>query len=231
MASTSFSGFPRGTRKFLGQLAANNDRTWFAANKPRHEEDVVAPALAFIEAMRAPLERISPHFTAVPSRTGGSLMRIYRDTRFGADKTPYKTNIGIQFRHEAGKDVHAPGFYVHIEAKSAFLGAGLWHPERDALAAIRTAIATDPPAWKKARGGAAFRRDYELAGESLQRPPRGFDRDSPVIEDLKRKDFIGVVELRPTAVEARDFAAGVARRFSAAKGFMRFLCEAVGVDF
>lgn len=79
--------------------------------------------------MQEPLAGFAPRFTAVPSRVGGSLMRVYRDTRFSRNKLPYKTNIGIQFRHEQAKDVHSPGYYVHIEPDEVFLGAGMWRPD------------------------------------------------------------------------------------------------------
>ena len=91
-------------------------------------------------------------------------MRVYRDTRFSRNKTPYKTNIGIQFRHELGKDVHAPGFYVHIEPGRCFLGVGMWHPESGALTAIRDRIVEDQSAWRRARNARKFRERFELSG-------------------------------------------------------------------
>src|SRR5918992_6326144 len=100
---------------FLRELAANNDREWFAANKTRYVADVQEPALAFIEDVGVRLPEVSGHFVADARTVGGSLFRIYRDTRFSKDKTPYKTHVGIQLRHESGKDVHAPGFYLHLE--------------------------------------------------------------------------------------------------------------------
>ena len=118
---SGFSGFGADTRRFLAELEGNNNRDWFQANKHRYDEFVLEPSLEFIAAMGPLLEEISPHFLAIPKRVGGSLMRVYRDTRFGHDKRPYKTNIGIQFRHEMGKDVHAPGYYLHIETASCFL--------------------------------------------------------------------------------------------------------------
>ncbi|MEM7282905.1 MAG: TIGR02453 family protein, partial [Pseudomonadota bacterium] len=132
-----FTGFKPNLVRFLKQLEKNNDRAWFQENKHRYESDVLAPALEFIDAMATPLHKISPHFNAIPKRMGGSLMRVYRDTRFSKDKTPYKTNVGIQFRHQLGKDVHAPGYYFHIDPKSVFIGVGIWHPENKTLAKIR----------------------------------------------------------------------------------------------
>ncbi len=125
-----FEGFPKTCVPYLKKLAKNNNRPWFNDNKQRYEDAVRTPALAFIEAMGPPLKKqLSPHFLAQPKKVGGSLMRVYRDTRFANDKTPFKTNVGIQFRHELGKDVHAPGFYLHIEPGNCFLGAGICAPK------------------------------------------------------------------------------------------------------
>lgn len=117
------------TLRFLEELALNNERAWFQEHKRRYEQDVLDVALQFIEAMQAPLAELAPHFVAMPTRVGGSLMRVYRDTRFARDKSPYKTNIGIQFRHEQASDVHSPGYYVHIHPQEVFVGVGLWRPE------------------------------------------------------------------------------------------------------
>jgi len=129
--------FSKATFSFLGELSRNNNREWFHDNKQRYEEAVRGPALAFIEDIAPELQLIAPRFLAVPKKVGGSLMRVHRDIRFGKDKTPYKTNIGIQFRHEAGKDVHAPGYYLHIAPQECFFGAGIWRPDSTALGQIR----------------------------------------------------------------------------------------------
>ncbi len=112
--NTPVGGFSPGLFAFLEELAANNDRTWFAANKPRYQSQVVDQLVRFIAAMADPLEKVSPHFVADPRPVGGSMFRIYRDVRFSKDKRPYKEHAACQFRHAAGKDAHAPGFYVHL---------------------------------------------------------------------------------------------------------------------
>ena len=231
MTGTSgFSGFPPDTLRFLSELTGNNNRPWFNENKRRYEESVLEPALDFICAMGPRLERVAPHFTAIPKRVGGSLMRVYRDTRFSADKTPYKTNIGIHFRHELGKDVHAPGFYVHIDPDSCFLGAGMWHPGSGALGSIRDRIVEDPAAWTKVRDARPFRRRFELSGQSLKRPPRGYPAEHPCIVDLKRKDFVGVAPFDVADAANADFADRVAADFTAAKPFMALLCAALDLQ-
>ena len=231
VSSTSSVCFPPATVRFLDELGRNNNRDWFGANKERYETDVLDVALRFIDSMQEPLTDFAPRFTAIPRRTGGSLMRVYRDTRFSKDKTPYKTNIGIQFRHEQAKDVHAPGYYVHIEPARVFLGAGMWRPATDALYGIRQRIAERPTEWEAARDDDGFRQYFELGGESLKRPPRGFDPDHPNIEDLKRKDFIAVRDMPPDAVLREDFRREVVAAFRAATPYMRFLCKSVEVPF
>lgn len=226
-----FTGFDSSTLKFLGELEANNNRDWFKTNKPRYESLVLEPALDFIATMAPHIHKISDHFDAIPKRTGGSLMRVYRDTRFGKDKTPYKTNIGIQFRHQLGKDVHAPGFYMHIEPAECFVAVGMWHPEASALAAIRQRIVDKPQDWKKAISGKAFRTVYELSGDSLKRPPRGFDAEHKYVDDLKRKDHIAVTRFSEHDVTSAQFVQSITKSFRAGSGYIAFLCAALGVAF
>ena len=226
-----FNGFPAQTLGFLRELARNNEREWFNANKHRYEAQVRAPALAFIESMSPRLLRISGQFNAIAKKSGGSLMRVYRDTRFSKEKIPYKTNIGIQFRHRLGKDVHAPGFYLHIEPDDCFIGAGIWHPESRPLAMIRDFIADNPAAWKAALAHKPFRRDFQLAGDTLTRPPRGYPADHPLIDDLKRKDFIALKAFDPERIQLPKFVDFVARSFSDAAPLVRYLCTAVEVSF
>ena len=109
---------------FMAELAENNDREWFAAHKSEYEDLVREPLRAFIRDVDGPLEAISPHIVVDDRKSGGSLFRIHRDIRFSKDKTPYKTHTGVQFRHQAGKDAHAPGFYVHLDSEGLFFGGG-----------------------------------------------------------------------------------------------------------
>jgi len=223
--------FTKQTFNFLSTLAENNTREWFAEHKQEYEVHIREPALDFISDMDEELRAITKHFHAVPKKVGGSLMRIYRDTRFSRDKTPYKINIGIQFRHEAGKDIHAPGYYVHIEPDECFVGAGLWHPDADALLKIRESIAQNPAAWVKARDEQAFSSHFELVGDALANAPRGFSRDHPLVEELKRKDFIGLAGLSVANVTSGNFRSLVAERFKQADPIMRFLCGALELRF
>lgn len=231
MAPSRYACFKADTIKFLKELKKNNNRGWFNENKSRYETQVLDVALMFIQSMQAPLKDIAPHFAAIPKRTGGSLMRVYRDTRFSKNKLPYKTNIGIQFRHEQAKSVHSPGFYIHIEPGEVFIGVGMWMPESEPLRAIRQRIADKPTEWQGAKSNTAFVRQFELGGSSLARPPRGFDKDHPMIEDIKRKSFIAVRNLHKDDPLSPRFQRKVETAFKTATPFMQFLCKSVGVPY
>jgi len=220
------------TFSFLEELAANNDRDWFKTNQDRYEAEVRQPALDFIADFAEPLMKISPHFVADPRKQGGSLFRIHRDTRFSKDKTPYKTHTGMHFRHVATReDVHAPGFYLHLEPGECWVGVGLWRPSTDHAKAIRHAIHEDPAGWKKAAYAKRFTDAFELGdGNKLQRLPKEFDPDHPFAEDLKRRDFTAGSKLTQKQVTSTDFLDLFTDRCRTAKPFIGFLSTAIGVD-
>ncbi|MFT5585183.1 MAG: hypothetical protein ACI9VR_002771 [Cognaticolwellia sp.] len=184
------ASIPTSLLDFMVELAENNNREWFAENKKRYEGLVKDPALAFISDFQVPLQKqVSPHFVAVAKGQGGSLFRIYRDTRFSKDKTPYKTYTGMHFRHELmGRDVHAPGFYLGLEPGNVGCGSGIWQPQKDALAAVRKGIMEHPNEWVQARDE-VIAKGWSFMGQSLKRAPKGYDVNHPLIEDLRRKDF------------------------------------------
>lgn len=226
-----FQRFEPTLLQFLKQLSRNNNREWFRGNKSRYERDVLQPSLAFIRAFRPRLKKISEFFKAEDRRLGGSLMRVYRDMRFHGADEPYKTNLGIQFRHEFGRDVHAPAFYVHLEPGSCFLAAGLWRPESMPRRQIREAIVDRPVRWKRVRNDKKFLSFFSLAGDGLKKCPLGFPADHPCIEDLRRTDFIALSELEDEQTQQTAFLEHVAQAFTASRAFMRFLCEAMNVPF
>ncbi len=223
--------FTQDTFTFLDELAANNNKAWFEANRQRYEMLVREPALDFVEAMEPELRKFAPSFRAEPKKVGGSLMRVFRDTRFSRDKTPYKTNIGIQFRHALGKDIHAPGFYMHIATDECFFGAGCWHPEPDVLGKIRDFIAENPDKWFAARNDRKFAAQWSLWSENLTRPPRGYAADHPAIEDIKRKDFLGIADLPFDQAQGNGLVKLAAKRYAEAAPLMKFLCEALEVPY
>lgn len=216
---------------FLRQLKKNNNREWFQANKARYEAEVRDPMLRFIADFAVPLRTISRHFLADPRPIGGSLFRIYRDTRFSRDKSPYKTAAAAHFRHEVAGEVHGPGFYFHLEPGDVAAGAGIWHPDADALAKIRRLIVEHPDRWKRVVSGKAIRAVCELWGEKLLRPPKGFDPAHPYIEDLKRKDFVAMASFTEADACKPGFADRVAEVYRVSAPFMSFLTTAVGLKF
>ena len=227
---------------FFRELREHNEKPWFEANRDRYEDDVLEPCKAFVLAFRPYLREISPHFQAEPRIRGGSLFRIHANLRFNPGGPPYKEQTGIQFRHVGGEDVHAPGFYLHLEpggepgsgpggSGGCFVGLGIWRPDRGTLTTLRDAMVDDPDAWRAAAHGRAFREVFELGGESLQRGPVGFDRDHPLIDDIKRKDLVAMAHLSEDEVVADGFVEGFAERCRAGAPFVAWLCRTVGAAF
>ena len=216
---------------FLVDLRANNDREWFQANKGRYEQRVKEPLLRFIEDFEPYLHSISEHFVADARANGGSMFRIYRDVRFSKDKTPYKTQAAVHFRHEAGKSAHAPGFYLHLAPDEVFAGVGLWRPDSAALGRIRDRIVADPAGWENAAGAPEFVDEFDLAGDSLKRPPKGFDPEHPLIEDLKRKDHVATCMFDEDEATAPGFIDAFADACRTASSYVQFLTTAVGLPY
>jgi uncharacterized protein (TIGR02453 family) len=228
----TFPGFPKELFTFLDQLAANNNREWFNDNKQRYRDSVVEPVCDFIEAMEPRLLAVSEHFVADPRPHGGSMFRIYRDTRFSKDKRPYKENVGCQFRHEAGKDAHAPGFYVHLGRDEIFFGGGVWLPPNPMLGQIRDAIIEQPERWLAVSADSTIiKRFGGINGDSLKRPPRGYDADHPNIEDLKRKSFYAMRTATKKQAMSPRFIDEVADAFRTLSSLMAFLTNAVKLPF
>lgn len=216
--------------RFLEELKANNDRIWFKSNQARFEQMVREPLLVFIAAFEEPLANISPSMLAIAKKSGGSMFRIYRDTRFSKDKSPYKTWAAVQFRHEAGRDAHAPCYYLHLAPGDVFVGAGIWHPDRAALDAIRVLIDAKPAKWVKARD-AVLLAGWDLEGDALKRIPRGYDAEHPLADDLRRKDFIAVRRLSEQDVVQSGFLQRYTDLCREPIDLMKFLTEALGLPF
>ncbi len=216
---------------FLDELAEHNDRDWFKSQKERFVEFVQEPAITFILDVAPGLGRVSTQIRADARPVGGSLFRIQRDTRFSKDKTPYKSHTGIQFRHAAAADVHAPGFYLHLQPGEVFAAAGIWRPDGATARRIRSAIVDDPAGWKRAAYARGFVERYALTGDTLKRPPAGFPNDGPFAPDLMRKDFIAETRLSEKAVRAPGFAREYVGLCRTAAPFMRFLCGALDLPF
>jgi len=216
---------------FFRELKANNTREWFEVNKQRYEKCVREPLLGFIGNFGLRLAEISPHYVADARKTGGSLFRINRDIRFSKDKSPYKTAAGVHFRHEVGKDAHAPGFYLHLEPDGVFAGVGIWQPDAPTLAKIRDAIVAQPERWQRASRDETFLATFTIGGESLKNPPKGYAPEHPFVEDLRRKDFIASVTFSEADACEPDFIdryTGICRQ---AAPYIGFLTTALGLSW
>ncbi|MEM8670028.1 MAG: DUF2461 domain-containing protein [Planctomycetota bacterium] len=217
--------------KFLRQLQRNNNRDWFTEHKARYQQDVRDASVELVRQLEKPLAKAAPMLEAIAKGHGGSVMRIYKDTRFSKDKTPYKTNVGISLRHQGNRNIHAPGVYMHFDPKECFVGCGSYRPDRDVLSAFRTAIDADPKAWIKARDNKGFCEHFEFAGERLKSSPRDYPKDHPMIDDLRRIDFIACAPLTHDEVMSEEVVPLIVDRIKRAKPLMRFLCNAIEVPY
>ena len=227
-----FPGFSNDLLKFLTDLKKTNNRDWFNENKDRYLSSVADPICQFVAAMGPRLEKISKYYVADPRRHGGSMFRIYRDARFSKDKRPYKEHIGCQFRHVAGKDAHAPGFYAHFEPNNIRIGGGVWMPPSEALFKIRTAISEKPDEWKRITNNKSFKTRFGgIHGDQLTRPPRGFDKEHPLIDEIKRKSFFVMQPIDNKLILTPKFISEVELAFKTASPMMEFLTKAVELKY
>lgn len=225
------SHFSKRTFDFLFDLDVHNSRDWFLEHAERFEADARGPMLDFIVAVEEPLHRhVSKHLAADPRKAGGSMFRIQRDVRFSADKTPYKTHLGAQFRHTQGKDVHAPGVYLHLEPGNCWMGAGMWRPDRTAIAAIRQRIVDKPATWRRVASDDAV-QGWQRSEDTLVRAPKGFDPEHPLVTDLKRTSHTLSRPLSEAEVRREDFASRFAELAGQTRPYLAWLAGAVGVPF
>ena len=228
MASSYFTDK---TFKFQRALARNNEREWFHAHKDEYETNLRQPFLRLITDLQPALAEVSEHFRADPKPVGGSLFRMHRDTRFSNDKTPYKAWAGARFFHVRSKQVEAPSYYLHIQPGHCFVGAGLWHPEPETQRRIRQFIFDNPGNWKAAVHKPAFRKKFDMDGESLVRAPSGFPADHELIDDLKRKNFVATTMLDDETVLGTKLPKVVGDQFKALAPLVDYLCAALDLEF
>ena len=228
---SGFQGLPDDFFRFFEELRTNNNRDWFNDNKARYCESVVNPVSEFIVCIAPQLKKISPHYIADPRPYRGSMFRIHRDARFSRDKSPYKTHAGVQFRHEAGRDAHAPGFYLHLDPDGLFFGGGVWKPPGPALNRIRNHIVDNARSWSRIRNAKLLQASGGIRGEELKRPPRGFDADHRHVNDLRKKSFYVAVDTPAKRALDTAFVDEVAAGFRLAAPMVRFICDALELPF
>lgn len=221
-----FSGFGRGAQRFFAELAKHNERPWFEENRARYERELLDPAIELVEALGPRLSKLFPNLNYGTQRNGaGSVMRLHRDTRFSADKSPYKLNLGAVFWIGGGRKVELPCFYLHVEAKSAFFYAGQHMFPKPILERYRAAVAD-------ARAGAALEKALAKVAQAglavyeepaFKRVPKGCAADHPRAE-LLRHAGLGVGAAVPAKILESDalvgFCEGVAAKAKPLVGWL-----------
>jgi len=222
-----FDGFPKEGIDFLKKLRRNNNREWFNTHKAEYEEYVKFPMQSLIAALAPEMLEYAPELDVHPKR---SMFRIYRDTRFSKDKTPYKTHVAAIFTPKKG-DREAAGMYLHIEPGEVYLGGGMYSISSDRLRDIRSAIDRDSGSFLKIVNERNFHRLYgALFGEKLSRIPRGFDRDHSMHEYLRMKQFYAGSSLDINLCYSVKFIDVIHNHFRAVSPLVRFLNSAIGYE-
>ena len=187
---TTFSGFPVQGQQFLRDLAQNNDREWFEANKSVYQDQLLVPATEFVVAVGTRLQALDPGIQFDTRTNGqGTLMRIYRDVRFSKDKSPYKTAVAGVFTRGDGKKMTGPGYGFHLTADMLELMAGMFGFSKPQLAAYREAVADEVAGLELVAALAAVQQAgaYSVAGEQSKRVPQGYDPEHPRADLLRYK--------------------------------------------
>jgi len=211
--------FPAQTLTFLRGLARNNNRDWFNARKEIYETQVKAPMIAMIEQINAELMDFAPEFVTDPKK---SFYRIYRDTRFSADKTPYKTHIAAIFPPRGFAKHGAAGFYFHVSPKNVAIGGGNYMPGPEELRAVRTWLAENHVAFRKA-GKSAEKLIGQLQGSAAARTPKGFDSEHPADDLVRMKQWIYWSELDADVATSPKLLDEIVQRFRTATPMIRML--------
>jgi uncharacterized protein (TIGR02453 family) len=205
--------------KFLRALKRHNTREWFNAHKSDYESHVRAPMLAVIERLAIDFPRIAPELIASPR----SMYRIYRDTRFSPDKTPYKTHVSAAFSHRTLPKQESAGLYFHLAADQLWIGGGLYAPQGPQLARIREHIAANLGRFRSLVEAPALQRMGGITGSRLKRVPRGFPLDHEAADYLRLKQYMVGAQLAPTLALSPRFYSSLVRRFTVLSPFIQFL--------
>jgi len=204
--------FPAEALTFLRGLARHNDREWFQPRKETFETKLKAPMIALIEAINAELMKFAPEHVTDPKK---ALYRIYRDTRFSADKTPYKTHLAAIFPRQ-GLEKHASAaFYFQLSPKGVGIAAGMYAPGPDELRTARTFLAENHEKFRAAVKGAE-KVLGKLTGDSVTRMPKGFDPASPAAELIRMKQWLFWIELDIKVATSPKLLSELVKRFRAA---------------
>lgn len=196
---------------FLRNLARHNDRAWFTPRKATYEAELKEPMLAAIRKITDAMLDFAPSHVRPAEK---SLFRIYRDTRFSADKTPYKTHVAAWWTHTGLDKTSGAGYYFHVSAKEVIIAAGAYMPEKDQLAAIRHWLLDHHAEFRKLLQKPTVRRTFdEFEGNALTRPPKGFPADHPALDLIQCRQWGLAATLPADAALKPDLTATVIRYF------------------
>jgi len=217
----TFSGFSPDALKFLRALKRNNRRDWFQPRKEKYETLIKIPMLEFVTCLNEEMARFAPAYVTPPEK---AVYRIYRDTRFSPDKTPYKTHIAAIFpRHTAVKREGAV-FYLHFTEKEVLAFGGVWGPDRDELLAYRTLLRDSHEEFEAILADKSLRRLVGgLQGEQLSRMPKGFPVDHPAEGLLRQKQWYLESTLDIGVLTTSRMVSELARRFAVMAPMVEFL--------
>ena len=196
---------------FLRNLARHNDREWFAPRKVVFEAELKEPMLAIIRKVTDAMATFAPAFVRPAEKC---LFRIYRDTRFSADKKPYKTHVAAWWSHQGLEKTSGAGYYFHIDAKEEVVAAGAYMPEKEQLAAIRHWLLDHHTEFRKLMQRAAIRKAFtEFEGNALTRPPKGFPKEHPALDLIQCRQWGLAATLPASTALDPHFAATLIRHF------------------
>lgn len=216
------------TLQFLKQLAKNNNKEWFNANRKKYE----AAKEDHLQLVQKILSAFSETDTSLSSLAAKDcLFRINRDIRFSKDKSPYKTNIGAYINANGKKSMNA-GYYLHVQPGESFVGGGLYQPDAQALKKVRQEIDYNFNEFKSIINNKKFKAVYTKGvskdGDlSLSRPPKGYDENNPAIEYIKLKSFIAMAPLTDAQLTDKKFVATVVKAFESLHPLIVFLNKAL----
>ena len=217
--------FTNDTLTFLRRLKRHNDRDWFRAHRDQYDAHVRAPMVGIIEQLATDLPAFAPELVATPK---GSIYRIYRDTRFSPDKTPFKTHVSAVFPHRRLTKHGGAGLYFHVATDHVMIGAGIYAPEPRQLYQLRQYVAANLKRFRTIVDSPAFRRGFgEISGQRLKRVPKGFNADDPAAEYLKLRQFLAGTERPPDFATRPRFYSSLKRLFEHLAPFVRFLNESL----
>ncbi|MGH9672816.1 MAG: DUF2461 domain-containing protein [Bryobacteraceae bacterium] len=223
--ATRFPGFPEVGVQFLRGLSRHNRREWFQPRKEIFERDVKKPMEALVEALNADFARYAPDYITDPNK---AVYRIYRDTRFSHDKTPYKTHIAASFWRRGFQKHVSAGYYFSVSPKEIEVAGGIYMPGPEQLLAIRRKLASDHEAFRKLLKARVLRSTMgDLQGDSLSRVPKGFPADHAAADLIRRKNWIFYVLLDGKLSTSPKLLDEVTRRFRALAPCVEYLNQAL----